>query len=52
MNEKIAIEAAEISLEKGLSMADAIIKATADVYGARVITSDRHFEGIENVEII
>jgi len=52
LTEKIAIEAAEISLKKGLSMADAIIKATAELYDARVITGDEHFKGLANVELI
>ena len=36
--------AARLSLAKGLHMADAIIYATAQAHGARLITSDTHFD--------
>lgn len=52
LTEKIALGAAEISLKRGLSMADAIIKATAELKNAEVITGDRHFKGLENVEFL
>lgn len=52
LNERIALEAAEISLVQGLHMADAIIVATADVFKAKIVTSDPHFEGLKNVELI
>ncbi len=52
LTEDIAIKAADISLQKGLSMADSIIKATAEKYKARIITGDEHFKGLGNVEIV
>ena len=52
LTEDIAINAAELSLQHGLSMADAIIKATANKYKAKIITGDEHFRNFENVEII
>jgi len=52
LNERIAVKAAETSLELGLAMADAIIKATADLNNARIITSDQDFKELKNVEVI
>jgi len=52
LNERIAVQAAEISLEMKLAMADAIIKATADLNDARIITSDQDFKEFKNVEIV
>jgi predicted nucleic acid-binding protein len=48
----LAIEAADFSLKLGLSMADAIIYATAKREGAKLMTSDEHFKGFEDVEFI
>lgn len=52
LTEKIAMVAGEISLKKGLSMADSIVKATAELHGAKIITSDRDFEGLDNIELV
>jgi len=52
LNERIAVQAAETSLELGLAMADAIIKATAGLNNAKIITSDQDFKDFKNVEII
>lgn len=52
LDEVLAIEAAEISLEHGLAMADAIIYATAQYYDALLITSDEHFAGLPGVEYL
>ena len=49
---RLAIEAAETSLDYGLAFADAIVYATAQVFGAASVTSDRHFEGLEGVEYL
>ncbi len=49
---KIALDAAEISLEHGLGMADSIIMATARRFDAKIVTSDKHFMGKENVVFI
>src|SRR6266511_2086309 len=46
LNEELALVAADLSLETKLPMADAIILATARLYGAEVITSDADFDGI------
>ena len=48
----LSLEAADISLKLGLGMADSIIVATAKVYNAQIITSDKHLKGIENVRFI
>ena len=52
LGKKIALEAADISIGEGLGMADAIIMATARMCGARIVTSDIHFKGKENVIFI
>lgn len=48
----LAIEAADFSLKLGLGMADAIIYAAAKREGTRIVTSDEHFKGLEDVEFI
>lgn len=45
-----AIEAAQLSVEKKLPMADAMILATAQAHEAVLWTQGSHFEGIEKVE--
>jgi predicted nucleic acid-binding protein len=45
----IAAAAAAISLTHKLSTADAIIYATAQHYGADLLTCDAHFEDLEGV---
>ncbi|MEA3239589.1 MAG: type II toxin-antitoxin system VapC family toxin [Candidatus Bipolaricaulota bacterium] len=46
----LAIDAARLSLDIGLAMADAIILATARAEDAVLWTQDSHFKGLENVE--
>jgi toxin FitB len=46
----LALEAARVSLETGLAMADSIILATARAEGATLWTQDAHFAGLEHVE--
>jgi len=48
----LAIEAADFSLKLGLGMADAMVYATAKKEGARIVTSDEHFKGFDDVEFI
>jgi predicted nucleic acid-binding protein len=50
--ESLALEAADISLEHGLAMADAIIFATAAKHEADIITADAAFEGLPGVTLI
>ena len=49
LTETIALTAAEFSIEHSLHMADSIIYATAFEYGCKIVTSDAHFEKLENV---
>jgi len=50
--ESLALEAADLSLEHDLAMADAIILATAARHGAELVTSDANFEGLPGVTLI
>jgi predicted nucleic acid-binding protein len=50
LSPSLAIEAAKLSLETGLAMADSIILATARAEDAVLWTQDAHFEGLERVE--
>ena len=52
LSDNLAISAAEISLGLELPMADAIIMTTAKKYNAKIITSDTHFEGMNDVIFI
>lgn len=52
LDRKIAIDAAQISLELKLAMADSIILATARDYSATLWTQDAHFKGLEGVNYI
>jgi toxin FitB len=46
----LALDAARLSSETGLAMADSIILATARAHDAVLWTQDAHFEGMGNVE--
>lgn len=48
----LAVQAARLSSETGLPMADAIIYATAHSLQAELITSDTHFSGLPGVTLI
>jgi predicted nucleic acid-binding protein len=47
---ELAILAAELSATHKLHTTDAIIFATAQLLGARLVTCDAHFEGLPGVE--
>jgi predicted nucleic acid-binding protein len=49
IDQQVALNAADLSLEKGLAMADALVLATARKFDAELITSDRDFDGISGV---
>lgn len=51
LSETIALDAADLSLEHKLPMADAIILATARAYSAEVYTTDSDFAGIDGVTV-
>ncbi|MFW6156028.1 MAG: type II toxin-antitoxin system VapC family toxin [Armatimonadota bacterium] len=48
----IAVEAADLSLQHDLPMADALIYATAVVHSAILVTADTHFQDMPGVEYI
>lgn len=48
----LALEAADLSLARGLAMADAIVYATARRHRARVVTADADFEGLPETILI
>ena len=52
LDESLALEAADVSLEHGLAMADAIILATAKRSRAQIVTGDADFEGLPGVTLI
>ncbi len=52
LDETLAVSSADISLKHNLSMADAIIYATALQENAKLITSDRHFTGLKDVILL
>lgn len=52
LNRQDAIEAARLSVQQKLAMADSLILATARVYEATLWTQDAHFKDIEDVRYI
>lgn len=50
LSTSLALDAARLSLETGLALADSIIFATARSEDAVLWTQDVHFKGLENVE--
>ena len=52
IDDVLAIAAADISITHQLGMADATIKATADRYHAKIITSDGDFQEFSSVVFI
>ena len=52
LTERIALLAAELSLQEKLPMADSIILATARLHDAHIWTQDADFEGSENVTYV
>jgi predicted nucleic acid-binding protein len=51
VDERLALLAARISLDRRLAMADAMIYATALECGAHVFTSDSHFQGLPDATV-
>ncbi len=49
VDEEIAVDSAKIKHEKKWGLGDSIILATAKREGAKVMTGDPHFRGIEDV---
>ena len=52
LTSQIAIEAAEISLSTSLGMADSLIVATARIYKAQIVTSDKHLKDFKETKFI
>lgn len=52
LSDSLSLLAAELSLKYCLPMADAIVYATATALECPVVTSDKHFLGLENVVFI
>jgi len=52
LDERIALDAASISLQFRMAMADAIIYATAVAENAQVVTGDAHFANLPGVTIL
>jgi len=52
LRESTSLLAADLSLKHSLPMADAIVYATALEENCKVITSDIHFKGLDNVTFI
>ncbi|MDJ0865879.1 MAG: type II toxin-antitoxin system VapC family toxin [Myxococcota bacterium] len=52
LDDSLALEAADASLEHGLAMADAIILATARRHGAEIVTADADFAGLPDVTLV
>lgn len=51
-DEILAVAAVTLSIHHKLSMADAIIYATAQRHQAQLITSDQHFAGLRDVVLL
>lgn len=52
LNDQLALEAADLSLEHGLAMADAVVYATARHYDALLVTSDADLAELPGVQYI
>ena len=52
IDERLALLAARISLDRRLAMADAMIYATALVAGAHLVTADAHFQGLPEATVV
>jgi predicted nucleic acid-binding protein len=52
LSQDIALLAAQLAPQHGLSFADAVIYASAQHLQATLLTSDAHFKGLPNVEYI
>jgi predicted nucleic acid-binding protein len=50
LTSSLSLNAARLSLDSGLAMADAIILASARMQEAVIWTQDSHFEGMDGVE--
>ena len=52
LDEQSALKAADMSLERGLAMVDAIVYSTARAYSAQLITSDKDLKDLPGIRFI
>lgn len=52
LTSSLSMEAADISMNSSLGMADSIILATAKAFNAQIVTSDQHLKGLNGVKFI
>ena len=52
LDEGLALEAADLSLQHKLAMADAVVYAAARAHQAALVTGDAHFAGLPGVEYL
>ncbi len=57
VNDELAVEAAKIDVDmkkkvKGWGLADSIVLATARAARAKIVTWDKHFQGLAEVELL
>ena len=52
LNKGLSINAAKLSCDLKLPMADSIVLATAKLFNATIWTQDRDFEGLEKIKFI
>jgi predicted nucleic acid-binding protein len=52
LDEQSALKAADMSLERGFAMTDAIVYSTARAYSAQLITSDKNLKQLPGVQYI
>ena len=52
LTSSLCLEAADISINLNLGMADSIIVATAKAYNAQIVTSDEHLKKMDRVKFI
>lgn len=52
VDEPLALEAADLSLNHGLAMADSLVYATARRFGAILVSSDTDFEGLPDTVVV
>jgi len=52
LSEHLSLLAATLSLKHNLPMADAIVYAAAKYFDCQVVTSDKHFRGLDHVIFI
>jgi toxin FitB len=52
LDDRLALDAAELSVATKLALADSIMLAAARVHGALFWTQDADFEGLENVRLV